>query len=80
MVEPLKVITQTESWQQEVKEDVVAMIKRLLQCAEAGEIQGLAYAAVTIDGCTLDAFSKSANHAILIAGLERVKFRLLSQE
>lgn len=78
MTQPLKVITQTESWAQEVQTDLIKQLNHLLTLAHSGELQGLAYAGITIDDCTITGFSKNQNQAMLIGGLERVKFKMLS--
>jgi len=80
MVDPLRVITQTESWKAEVKVDVVERLRELLAAAEAGEIQGIAFSATTIDDCVITGFSKNTNQAAIIGGLERVKHRMLANE
>jgi len=77
---PLKVITQTESWRQEVQDDVVDRLRELLAKAEAGEIQGIAYAAATIDNCISTGFTKNNAQSAIIGGLERVKHRMLAGE
>ena len=80
MSEPLRVITQTESWAQEVQADVVSTLRELLARAEAGEIQGIAYAANCADNLVLTGFSKRNNQSAIIGGLERVKHRMLAGE
>lgn len=80
MVDPLRVITQTESWASDVKTDVVEKLRDLLARAEAGEIHGIAYSAICADGMTLTGCSKSDNQAAIIGGLERIKHRMLASE
>lgn len=80
MAEPFQLVTQPESWRQEVSDDVVQALRRLLERAEAGELQGVAYSCITIDGCVVTGFTKSADQSATIGGLERVKFRMLSGE
>lgn len=80
MVDPLRVITQTESWASDVKADVVERLRELLAAAEAGEIRGIAYSALCADGMTMTGCSKSENQAAIIGGLERVKHRMLANE
>lgn len=77
---PLKLITQPESWRQEVAIDVVERLKELLAQAEAGELQGFAYAAATIDNCIATGFTKNDAQSAIIGGLERVKHRMLAGE
>jgi hypothetical protein len=80
MADPLRVITQTESWRQEVQADVVSCLRDLLAMAEAGEIQGFAYSAVCADMCVSTGFTKDVNRSAIIGGLERVKHRMLAGE
>jgi hypothetical protein len=80
MAEPLRVITQTESWKAEVRADVVETLRELLQRAEAGEIQGIAYSCATIDRGVSTGFTKSDNHNAIIGGLARVQYRMLADE
>lgn len=80
MTEALKLITQEESWRQAVNHDVVTLLRDLLAKAESGEIAGVAYACVTIDGCVSTANSKTINQSALLGGLERIKYRMLSGE
>lgn len=79
-METVRVITQPESWAQEVRSDVVRALEELLERAKSGEIQGLAYACATIDNCVSTGFTKSNAHSAILGGLERVKFRMLSGE
>lgn len=80
MAEVVRVITQTESWHQEVQTDVVTRLRELLVMAESGEIQGIAYAAATADNCVATGFTKNNAQSAIIGGLERVKHRMLSGE
>lgn len=80
MSEPVRVITQTESWRQEVQRDVIETLERLLEQAHSGELQGIAYAGVTADNCVVTGFSKDNGRSAIIGGLERVKHRMLTME
>jgi len=80
MKDALRLITQTESWKQEVQVDVVTRLRELLAMAEAGEIQGIAYAAATTDNMVATGFTKNNAQSAIIGGLERVKHRMLSGE
>lgn len=80
MTEPLRVITQTESWKQEVQADVVERLREILKMAEAGEIQGFAYAALGIDNTVITGFTKNDGQSAIIGGLARVQHRMLSGE
>lgn len=80
MAENLKLITQPESWKQEVKEDVVCQLRDLLSKAETGELQGFIFVGLTIDRCVITAATKNSDQAGLIGGLERVKHRMLASE
>lgn len=80
MAQPLKLITQTESWKTEVQVDVVERLRELVAMAEAEEIQGIAYSAATIDNMTLTGFTKNNAQNAIIGGLERVKHRMLQGE
>lgn len=77
---PLKVITQPESWRQEIREDVVSHLRGLLDRAEAGEIQGIAYSCASVDNCVVTGFTKNDAQSAIIGGLERVKHRMLADE
>lgn len=80
MAEPLRVITQTESWAQEVQTDVVCCLRELLAQAESGEIQGIAYSCATLDNMVATGFTKNNAQSAIIGGLERVKHRMLAGE
>lgn len=80
MAEPLRVITQTESWAQEVQTDVVTRLRELLAQAESGELQGIAYAAACADNMIATGFTKNNAQSAIIGGLERVKHRMLAGE
>jgi hypothetical protein len=80
MAYPLRVITQTESWAQEVQTDVVTRLRELLAQAEAGELQGIAYSAATADNMIATGFTKNNAQSAIIGGLERVKHRMLAGE
>ena len=77
--EPLKVITQQESWLTQVRADVLSLLEDLLERAKAGEITGIAVAATNADGSTTQMWSSMDNTGSIIASIERVKFRLLQQ-
>lgn len=79
-MELLRVITQTESWKQEVQADVVERLTELLEAAKAGEIQGIAYSAVTVDGMVATGFTKNAHQSAIIGGLVRVQHRMIAGE
>jgi len=80
MQQPFRVITQTESWKQEVQTDVVERLRDLLSMAESGEIQGIAYAAAGIDNTVITGFTKNNAQTAIIGGLARVQHRMLSGE
>lgn len=77
MVDPLRVITQEESWRGQVKADVVERLRELLAMAESGELQGIAYAAIGSDGMVITGCSKNVNQMAIVGGLERIKYRLV---
>ena len=76
----VRVITQAESWKQEVREDVVVRLRELLAMAESGEIKGIAYAATTADNAVITGYSKSENFSALVGGLSNVQFRMLKAD
>lgn len=80
MAETLKLITQEQSWLNEVQADVVERLRTLLEKAEAGEIQGFAFAGLSVDGMTITCATKNDNQAMLIGAIERVKYRMLASE
>ncbi len=80
MVDPLRVITQEESWRGQVKADVVERLRELLAMAESGELQGIAYAALAADGMIVTGCSKSDDQMAIVGGLERIKYRMLAGE
>ncbi|MFD1945058.1 hypothetical protein [Paradevosia shaoguanensis] len=80
MSQPLRLITQTESWKQEVQVDVVTRLRELLAMAEAGELQGIAYAAATTDNMIATGFTKNNAQSAIIGGLARVTHRMLAGE
>lgn len=80
MAGPLKVITQQESWAEEVRQDVVERLEYLIECARSGELQGFVLVGLTADNMVITATTKNGDQAKLIGGIERVKFRMLSAE
>jgi len=74
--QPLRVITQTESWKQEVQADAVRLLEEWLAMAKSGELQGVALAGVRIGERQMTAFSKSENRNILIAGMTQCTYRM----
>ena len=74
----LKLITQSESWKQEVQTDVVETLKRALAAAESGELTGVAIAATTKDACTWTTFSKRAAGGLMLGAVARLNFRLIA--
>lgn len=80
MSEPFKVITQKESWAQEVQQDVVVRLRSLLEQAESGDIQGFAFVGVCLDGTVLTCATKNDDQCKIIGGMERMKFRMLKSE
>lgn len=79
MTEPLKLITQEESWLTQVRCDVVELLEELLEQAKAGEVTGIAIAASHADGSTTQNWSAMDDADKIIATIERVKLRLLMQ-
>lgn len=77
MTEPLRVITQTESWANEVKLDVIEHLEYLLDKAKTGEILGIAYAANTSDNMVITGSTKSVEQLKIVGGLERIKHRMI---
>lgn len=75
--EPLKLITQAQSWRSEVQEDVVDTLRKALARAEAGEINGVAIAATCVDGCTWTTFSKRDKGGLLLGAMARLNYRLI---
>lgn len=80
MSNPVRIITQQESWRTEVQADVVDRLRLLLSKAEAGEIQGFVFIGLSIDDCIITAATKNNDQAKLIGGMERVKHRMLAAE
>lgn len=80
MAETFKVITQKESWAQEVKQDVVDQLRLLLEQAESGDIQGFAFVGVCLDGTVLTCSTKNDDQCKIIGGMERIKYRMLKAE
>lgn len=78
MAEPLKVLTQQESWLQEVDASIVQMLEDVLARAKQGEFTGMALSFTCKDGSTFGTYSKMDHQGLIIAGLERLKFGMLS--
>lgn len=76
MTEPLRVITQTESWASEVQQSTVELLEEWLAMAKTGELQGVALAGVRIGERQMTAFSKSENRNILIAAMSHCTWRM----
>jgi len=80
MAKPLRIITQPESWKQEVRADVVTRLRELLEMAESGELQGIAYAGSCMDGMTVTGFTKNNAQSAILGGLARVQHHMLASE
>lgn len=80
MAEPLKVITQKESWAEEVKQDVIERLEYFLECAKSGELQGFVMVGLTADNMVITCATKNDDQTKLIGGLERIKHRMLCSE
>lgn len=79
-MEPLRLITQAESWSKEVHEDVVKVLRDALARAEAGEITGVALAMTSVDECTVTYFSKREASALMLGAVVRLQDALLRND
>lgn len=75
----LRVISQEESWRNEVHADVVETLETLLEEAKEGRIIGLAYATLEADSATFNGSTRTTNLPALIGSLERCKYRMMQQ-
>lgn len=76
MTEPLKLITQPESWRAAAAPSVIEELEDLLEKTKAGEIVGFAFAAETIDGMTITCVTKARHRGLLLGALSQVQYRL----
>jgi len=77
MVEPLKVITQEESWKQTVDESIIALLEEVLEKARAGEYQSVVIAGILRDDSTFYAISAQNNTGLTLAAVTRLQHKLL---
>lgn len=77
MVEPLKVITQEESWKQTVNESVVQLLEEVLEKAKAGEYQGVVVAGIVRDDSTFYSISAQNNTGLMLAAVTRLQHKML---
>lgn len=80
MGEVRTVVSGREAWRREVKDDVVERMRELLERAEAGEIQGVAFSAYCIDGTVYTGWTKNGFQSAIIGGLVRVMHRMIDSE
>jgi hypothetical protein len=76
MAEPLRVITQTESWQQEASEHAIRLLEEWLDKAKGGEIVAVALVGEGSDGFVSRAFTRPRSRMTMIGGLADMQFML----
>jgi hypothetical protein len=72
-------IAQVVTEKTKAQADVVEVLEDMLARAKNGELTGVVVVGCTVDECSTARWSKSLNTNVLIAGIERFKFSLLSQ-
>lgn len=73
MTETLKVVTQRDSWLQEVDQNVIETLESMLERARAGELTGVAICATTKDNCTVTSYSKLDRTAMMLGAVTRLQ-------
>lgn len=75
-MEPLRLITQPESWAREAQPGLVEQLEIWLAAAKAGEIIGVAMAAECSDGLIMTGLTPSRHRGLLIGAVAHLQYRL----
>jgi hypothetical protein len=75
--EPLRVITQTESWKQEASTYAIEMLEDWLARAKAGEIVAVSLVGECADGFTITGFTVPKSRAAMLGALNYMQHRIL---
>lgn len=78
MSEPLRVITQTESWKQEASGHTVEMLEEWLERAKAGEIVAVTLVGECADGFSITGFTRPRSRATMIGALVYMQHRIVA--
>lgn len=76
MTEPLRLITQAESWNQEAQRSTIEMLEEWLAMAKSGEVVSVAISGECADGLSMSAYSRPRHRATMIGALAHMQFRL----
>ncbi len=76
MSEPLRVITQTESWKQEASEHAIKLLEEWLEMARSGEIVAVALVGECGVGLVRRAVTRPRSRMTMIGGLADMQFWL----
>lgn len=76
MTEPLKLITQAESWKANTQHNTIELLEEWLTRAKAGEIVAVALAGERVDGFVLTHFTRPAHRATMIGALAHLQHML----
>lgn len=77
MTEPLRVITKTESWKQEVNQSIIERLEYALDMAKRGELEWVAIVGGTRDDMVYHSYSSTDNRSEMLGTLERLKYNIL---
>lgn len=75
-MEPLRVITQAESWNAEASQATIELLEDWLRRAKAGELVAVSLAGESVEGLTMTAFSRPRRRGAMIGALAHMQFLL----
>jgi hypothetical protein len=76
MADPLRVITQTESWKQEASVHAIKLLEEWLERAKSGEIVAVALVGEGSDGLASRAFTRPRSRMTMIGALADMQYHL----
>jgi predicted hydrolase (HD superfamily) len=76
MADPLRVITQTESWKQEANQSAIRLLEEWLEKAKAGEIVAVALVGEGVDGLMSREFTRPRSRMAMIGALADMQYHL----
>lgn len=75
-MEPLRLITQPESWAKEAQPNIIEVLEDWLRRAKDGELVGVALAGECIDGMTITCITPTKHRGMLLGAVSQVQYRL----
>ena len=75
MTEPLRIITQEESWQKELDVEIVELLEDALADAKQGKFDGIAVITTNKDGTCVHRWSKASSFTRMLGAIHRLAYR-----